>query len=147
LSEEEKEAPFTATDEELQMQQMYQQYGYPQAQPIYNVHKFLDDIAKAADTTKTGNLTEEELGLAPFTVRILKDVQAYCRMMGLNMYADYFGDKSEIVTASSLSKDGFLDKLAIMTRQQVEAISKKKKENKGWFKSKKSQQPEVTSLD
>lgn len=144
---EEETISFTATPEELAQQQVYQGYQYPTAQPIYNVHKFLHDVAEALDTTKTGNVTEEELGIAPFTVRILKDIQTYCKMMGLKKHSEYFGDKSEIITASSLSKDGFLDKLAIMTRQQVEALTKPKKENKGWFRKKKSQQPEVTSLD
>ncbi len=148
--EEQEEKTFETpeqTESEIALQQMYQTYPYTNAQAIYNAPKFLHDVAESKDTTKTGNVTEEELGIAPFTVRMLKDVQTYCMMMGLKYHANYFGDKSEIITASSLSKEGFLDKLVISTKQELQAITKSRKENKGWFKKKKSQQPEVTSLD
>lgn len=135
----EQEGEPQATEDELIAQQMYQQMAYPKAQDVYNVHKFLHDVSVSMDTTKTGNIGEEELGLPAFNVRTLKDVQTYAEMMGLGAYGKYFGAKSEHITATSLSKDGFLDKLSIMTRQQVEALSRStgKKKNKGWFGKKK----------
>lgn len=136
MSEEEYEE---SAEEQQLMQQIYQQMQYPKSQDVYNVHKFLHDVSVSKDTTKTGNVNDDELGSPAFNVRTLKDVQTYCNMMGLGFYADYFGEKSEHITATSLSRDGFLDKLSIMTRQQVEALAKSsgKKKNKGWFGKKK----------
>lgn len=152
MSEEEEQPDYKMSEEDAQQYQWSlanQSALFPQVSPLYNVHKFLHDVSTALDTTKTGNVSEEELGLASFNVRTLKDVQAYCNMMGKKHYADYFSQKSENITATSLSKDGFLDKLAVLTRQEQRlAELKTRKKNKGWFgKKNKSQQPEVTDLD
>jgi len=150
MSEEEEENKMSAEDAQAYKWSLANQSSlFPQATPLYNVHKFLHDVSVALDTTKTGNVSDEELGMAQFNVRTLKNVQAYCHMMGKKHYANYFGQKSENITATSLSKDGFLDKLAVLTRQEQRlAELKTKKTNKGWFGKKgKSQQPEVTELD
>jgi hypothetical protein len=51
---------------------------------------------------------------------------------------EYFDKESEIITASSLSKDAKLITLAVIQKREWMTSSKQHKENKGWFKKKES---------
>ena len=53
-----------------------------------------------------------------------------------NLWANYFKDSAEIVTATSLSKNAKLLSLAIVQRRELADMTEVKKENKGWFKKK-----------
>lgn len=103
-----------------------------------NVHTFLNDVAIAKDTTKTGNLEKEELGTPKLPLRTYKELELFCREVMLQEdFANYFKKKGEILTASSLSKDALLVKLAVTTKKEESLdIPQPRKENKGWFKKK-----------
>ncbi len=105
-----------------------------------NVHTFLHNVAIAKDTTKLGYLTEEEIGLPKLPLRTLKELAVFSdKVLNKSYYAEYFNAKAEILTATSLSKEAKLLSLAITTTRQVTGVppEKPRKENKGWFKSKK----------
>jgi len=109
----------------------------PQVEEKDNVHTFLRKVAEADNTTKTGNLGIEELGVPDLNVRSYKALALISsKIMGNPYFQQFFDAESEIVTGSSLSKEGFLDKLAITSSKQIEDITKPKKENKSWFKKK-----------
>lgn len=115
----------------------------PQGEEKHNVHKFLSEISRSKDTTKTGNLAELELGTTPYAERTYKRLQLDANVLvNDDIWANYFKDSAEIVTATSLSKGGFLDKLAIMQRRELADVSPERKENSGWFK--KNDKKEVT---
>lgn len=104
-----------------------------------NVHTFLHSVAIAEDTTKVGNLTEEEIGLPKLPLRTYKELAVFCEeVLGKKTFAEYFRKKGEILTATSLSKEAKLLNLAVTTTRQVTAIpsEKPRKENRGWFKPK-----------
>jgi len=107
-----------------------------------NVHTFLHNVATAKDTTKIGFLKEQEIGLPKLPLRTYKELELFCReIMNQEDFADYFKKKSEILTSTSLSKDAKLITLAILQKREVaDVTSKPEKENKGWFKKKKSQE-------
>lgn len=108
----------------------------------HNVHSFLNKVATSDDTTKTGNLTSEELGNVPLTLRANKELELVSRYIMENDYfAKYFAAKSEIITSSSLSKDATLIKLAVVQKRVIEDTTKKKTENRGLFR-KKEESPE-----
>lgn len=105
----------------------------------HNVHEFLHSVATETDTTKVGFLKEEELGKPKHPVRGYKEFALICKdIIGNDYFKDFFTAEGEIVTATSLSREGFLVKQATTTTKQLADITKIKKENKSWFKRKDS---------
>lgn len=114
-----------------------------------NIHTFLHNVAIAKDTTKTGNITAEELGQHPITLRACKELALIAsKIMNNEFFSEYFTAEGEIITSTSLSREGFLDKLAITSKSEISSVSEKpKKENSSWFKKKNpsSQSPVMES--
>jgi hypothetical protein len=111
----------------------------PMPEEKHNVHSFLFNVATADDTTKLGNINETELGTMPQTVRSSKELALISdKIMNNNFFKDYFDKESEIMTATSLSKDAKLVSLAVLQKREVADVTKKSKPNKGWFKPKNS---------
>lgn len=99
-----------------------------------NIHSFFTDIIKAKSTKKTGNLEKEELGTPRLTQRGVLELELFCRnIYKQDLWADYFKDIAEIQTATSLSKDGTLIKLAVTNKTELAETTKEKKKNKGMF--------------
>lgn len=106
--------------------------GSPYPEEKHTVHTFLHKIASSKDTTKTAFLGDEELGTARNPVRAYKNVALFAKMVMHNdKLSEYFNSESEIVTASSLSREGFLVKMGITTTRQIADITKLKAEKKG----------------
>ncbi|KKM99392.1 hypothetical protein LCGC14_1148240 [marine sediment metagenome] len=108
----------------------------------HSVHSFLHKVATADDTTKLGNLKEEEVGLPKLPLRTYKELALFCKeIANMEYFSDYFNKKAEILTSTSLSKEALLLKLAVVIRREQSNILKTSpKENKGWFKKKQSSQ-------
>jgi hypothetical protein len=120
----------------------YLGYGAQIPEEKNTLHTFLFRIATSDDTTKTGYLKEEELGTPEFSVRSNKSFALWSDKVIRNTYLKEFFEKdSEDTTSTSLSRDGFLDKLAVLTRKELADTTKKQAVNKGWFRRK---QPEET---
>ena len=104
----------------------------------HSVFSFLHKVAIAGDTTKLGNLNEEEVGHPKLPLRTLKELSLFCKdIADMEYFSDYFDRKAEIMTATSLSKEALLLKLAVVTRrEQSNILAAPRKENKGWFKKK-----------
>lgn len=127
--------PLTQEEQQL-LEEAMKSYGAPQPEEKHNVHVFLNKVASSNDTTKTGNLSEPELGTTPYSLRTYKNLHLICKeLVNDDIWADYFLKKGEILTATSLSKGGFLTELAVIQKRQIEDVTKIRKENKGWFKS------------
>lgn len=113
----------------------------PTGEDKFNVHRFLDNVAKASDTTKTGNLTEEELGMPKLPARTYKELALFCDdVANMDYFSDYFRKKAEILTSTSLSKDAKLITLAISQMRNITQRLKTKQQNKGWFSKKKPEE-------
>jgi len=114
----------------------------PTGEITHNVHQFLHDVAITKNTTKVGNLNEEELGKPKLPLRTNKELELFCRdIMDQMEFAEYFKKKGEILSSTSLSKDAKLINLAVIQRRETTEslnLTPKKKENKGWFKKKSS---------
>ena len=108
--------------------------GMPAPEEKHNVHTFLNKIATSDDTTKTGFLREEELGIPRYPVRSFKDFALISdKVIGNDYIKDYFLAKSENITATSLSREGFLVKQSNTSTKQIADVTKIRKQNKGWF--------------
>ena len=103
-----------------------------------SVQGFFSDIIVADDTTKTGYLSEEELGEVSLPLRSSKELELFCNdVWSETEWGKYFKKLGEITTSTSLSKDGILIKTVGTKRSEVADVTPKvKKENKGWFKKK-----------
>lgn len=113
----------------------------PTQEEKHNVHKFLFDVVMAKDTTKIGNLQVDkeinELGVPEHTVRGSKGMQLISNMIMENDYfAEYFEKEAENTLATSLSREGFIVKHATIQTKQIADITRRRKTNKGWFKTK-----------
>jgi hypothetical protein len=103
-----------------------------------NLHKFFTKIIQSNDTTKTGNLTIEELGMPNLPARTNKELALFCEdVFPHSKWKEFFEKKSEILTSTSLSKDGLLVKLSVTQKKESSLRDDTpRKENKGWFKKK-----------
>ena len=124
------------TPEEMKMLEEAMKGGAPLPDEKHNAHTFLNTISKSSDTTKTGNLEMPELGTTPYSLRTYKNIRLIAeKLVEDDMWTDYFAKKGEILTATSLSKGGFLTGLAVVQKRQIEDITQQQpRENKGWFK-------------
>jgi len=104
-----------------------------------NVHSFLHNVAIAKDTTKTGFLSIEELGMPRLPLRTYKELALFCNEVAdMSYFSDYLKAKGEILTSTSLSKEAKLLTSAISTVQKREMAdtTKPRKQNRSWFKPK-----------
>jgi hypothetical protein len=125
--------------EQEQLKELVKEYGSPNPEEKHNQHVFLSKVAEATDNTKTGNLKDDELGYTRFSLRSYKEMELVARQLQLNnTWADYFQAKGQILTATSLSRAGFLTNLAVIQRKQIEDmnLSNSAKPNSGWFRKK-----------
>jgi hypothetical protein len=110
----------------------------PVPEEKHNIHKFLHDVSISDDTTKTGFLSEDELGTPEFPVRSSKNLALFCnKIADMPYFSEYFLAEAEIVTATSLSKKGKLLDTAVVSRRQLEDVTKPKKRKGGLFGKKK----------
>lgn len=101
------------------------------------LYSFLNKVATSEDTTKVGNLKEEELGEPSKTLRTYKEMALIAKkLMDNDVLEEYYIAKGEIITSTSLSKDAKLINLAVIQKRVLEDETKPMKENKGWFKKK-----------
>jgi len=108
-----------------------------------NMHSFFTNVVKADDTTRTGNLNDDELGISNLPVRTYKELEVFSNEVANQPeWADYFNKMSEIQTSTSLSKGGFLMRLSVTQKKEstLADLTPAKKENLGWFKRKNKDQ-------
>lgn len=103
-----------------------------------NMHSFFTNVVKTEDTLKTGNLDTDELGVSKLPVRTYQELALFSKeVANQDAWGEYFKKMSEIQSASSLSKDGFLLRLAVTQKKELADVTPTpRKENSGWFKRK-----------
>lgn len=103
----------------------------------HNVHTFISKVLTTKDTTKVGNLKEEEIGMLRNPVRSYKSMELFSNdIMHNDHLAKYFAMESEIATSTSLSRAATLLRFATTTNKNMADMTKQKKENSSWFKKK-----------
>jgi len=121
--------------EELMALETELERQYPKEDEKQNIFSFFKRVIGMKDTTKTSNLNEEELGFATVPVRTWLELSLYCEKQGLKGLGTYFAEKAHIISDSSLSKDGFLDNLAVTQKREMETKARKftESQKKNWF--------------
>lgn len=92
-------------------------YGYPEPEEKNNMIAFFKDIIRSKFNAKTGYLKEEELGVSRHPVRTLMKVSNFCNIMDMSPIGKYFEQKAQIILATSLSREGFLDVLSVTSKK------------------------------
>lgn len=129
------------TDEETLAKLLAGMKDNPNAQDEKNnVHTFLLNVVNAEDNSKIGNLRDDkdmnELGNPSYTVRGSKDMALIAgQIMNNDFFAVYFETEAQNTLATSLSRGGFLVRQASIQTKQIVDSTKRKKINKGLFKS------------
>jgi len=114
-------------------------YGYPKEEEKQNIYNFFKSVILNKDNTKTANLLNEELGIVKIPVRTNQEIALYCDVMGMGSinemkgFAGYFMKEAQILLGTSLSREGFLDKLAVTQKREVESKTRKSLTKKGLF--------------
>jgi len=108
-------------------------YGYPEEIEKPSAFQFFNKVLSVEDSSKVGNLRNEELGGTRLSVRDYLTLANFQRSLGHKRVAEYFERKAEISTKTSLSRDGFLMNLAVTQRKESRK-SKLKEGKKGWLK-------------
>lgn len=122
MSEEEQaQAEFphgeVSEEEENAMREMLG-YGFPQQEEKENIYNYFKKVIYARNNTKTGYLKEDELGVIRLPLRTNLQLAHYCEKMGMNGFSKYFNDEAQIISASSLSREGFLNNLAVTQKRE-----------------------------
>ncbi len=99
---------------------------------------FFSNVIKSKDTTKLGNLSSEELGEPQLELRGIKELELFSKKIYQDEgWGEFFHELSEIETATSLSKEGFLLRLAVTSKNEMaDTTIQPKKKNSGWFRKK-----------
>ena len=113
----------------------------PTQEDKQSIHTFLFNVATADSTIKVGNLRDDkefnELGIPPHNVRGSLEMARIGELIMTNdFFRDWFNKEAESTLATSLSREGFLVRQATTQTKQVADITRRKKTNKSWFKSK-----------
>ena len=108
----------------------------PTAAKKDNIFKFFRDILTVKDTTRIGNLKPEELGLSKLGVRHYLELANFMDSEGMDTVKDYFVNRSNIVTSTSMSRKGFWSQLFVTQIKREQKDKVKEPEKKGWFKKK-----------
>ncbi len=99
--------------------------GAPVPDEKHSVFTFLSNVSKSKDTTKTGFLKDEEIGMLRNPTRAYKSASLFANdVMHNPALSKYFADESEIVTSTSLSRNAMLLRLAITTQKQIADVTK-----------------------
>ena len=131
-------------EEQLALQSAIVKYGSPQAEVKHNTHTFLKEVLDTKDTSKVGFLSGDELGIPSHPVRVLKELALFSNKVLDNPFiTEYFNIEAENTFASSLSREGFLDKLAVIQVKKNIDEQKIKNVNKSWFKKKEKTEGET----
>lgn len=109
-----------------------------------NMHSFLFKVIQHDDSTKMGNLDQDELGRPKLPFRTYKELELFSRdVCSDGVWGDYFQKMGEIQASSSLSKEGFLMKIANTIKKELADVTRRKP-NKGWFKNKEGENQQVS---
>ena len=93
---------------------------YPKPEEKPHIIGFFKKVIAMRDNTKTANLTKDELGFVRVPVRTNLELSHYCRSMSMYGLSNYFSGSSQITNASSLSREGFLDRMVVTQKKESE---------------------------
>ncbi len=136
MTEEVSDEEIKQLEEELKkLESKDTSYGSPKTPDKESLFKFYNKLLTIEDTTRIGNLTAPEIGLSRLSVRGNKSIALYAEAEGLKLVSDYFTDRANIITETSMAKKGFMSQL-FFTSIKREKKDKPQTEKRKWFTKK-----------
>lgn len=111
-------------------------YGSPSAEQKDNLYKFFRHILEVEDTTRIGKIRDEEIGLCKLGIRHYQEIASYAEVEGLAKVAGYLIKKSQIITSTSMSRDGFWPQLFVTSIKREKKDKEPEKKKSHWFSKK-----------
>lgn len=92
--------------------------NYPAPREKDSIFTFFKHLIGVKDTTRVGNIDPaRELGMLQFSVRTNKYLELVGNTFGDSDFAAFWGAQSEIITASSMAKKGWLPELVVSQKR------------------------------
>jgi len=117
-------------------------YGHPTQDEKQSIYTYFKKVLAMEKNIKTANLNKDEIGFSQIPVRTDLQIALYCKVMGMDAFAQYFEDEAQIILGTSLSFEGFLNKLAV-TQKRESSVSSMRPRQKGGFFGKKDNSPQM----
>jgi len=115
-----------------------------------DVFSLFHKVWKAPDSSKVANLSSQELGMLPMSVRDNQYIALLGKTLGHKEFADFFTARAEIITSTSASKKGWFTELFISQKKftsksssQMMNLPEKKSKWNLYGKNKQQQMPQV----
>jgi hypothetical protein len=111
---------------------------YPNYSPKDNIFRFFLKILGLKNSTKVAFLTKEETGKSRLSSRSYLELANYADKEGLKLIKDYFKQRAEILSATSMGREGkFLTTSVTQIRKdQKIGIAQQQNQPRFWEKSK-----------
>jgi len=136
----------SSEQDQLDAEEMMAQNDIPLPEPgMGGIYELFGKVMSQQDTLRICNLSKEEMGMLPFTVRGSIYVSQLAYSFNHIVFGNFFLRNAEIIQESSLSKDGFLISTFVTSKRyatnkneqrqepQLNQEPKKKKPWKGIF--------------
>lgn len=96
-------------------------------------YRFARDMLDKKDSTKIANVQKNELGTPKITLRAYQDLALYAQAEGLDKVSEYLYNKGEVISKTSMGKEGFWAKLLVTQIKKETKTSESPKKAKRWF--------------
>lgn len=136
----------STTQDELDAEAMAENYSdmpMPEA-PLGGIYALFGQVISQEDVRRIGNLSKEEMGLLPFTVRGSLWVGKLGHSFGHKLFGDFFFYQADIILETSLSKEGFLIN-TFVTSKKMSTSSQSSSEERPMFDEKKKKRFQMFS--
>ena len=91
--------------------------SYSEPKPIGGIYALFQEVLGMPKTTKVANLSKFELGNLDLTVRDSMRIAMIAETFHHPGFAKFFSDQAEIITASSMSKNGWFPELFVTSKK------------------------------
>lgn len=116
--------------------------SYPVPEEKQNIFTYFKKVIDVPMNIKTANISKDEIGMVKLPVRSLLGISQYCGAMGMLGFQNYFKQEAQITLGTSLSFEGFLNKLAVTQKRESEIKTRgMPSKRRGFFGKKKEIQP------
>jgi len=91
--------------------------GGSEQAPLGGLYGLFKEVLKKPDTTRVSNLTNEELGVLPISVRGAQWIALIARTFGHKGVSNFFDQQSNLITTSAMARKGWFSELFITSKR------------------------------
>jgi len=89
--------------------------SYPKS--LGGIYSLFNQVLNKKDSLKVGNLNKEELGKCPWDIRGCLHIAKLGREFGHPRFAKFFEDLAEIISKTSMGKEGWFTELFVTSKK------------------------------